>query len=150
MRTQFLTTSNWYWVRTLKTQIIKFVERGYSRTRFTLKEKRLNYTFIDGLTKLQQLIFSFETSLVLLFSRLSSEYSMFYDVLIPFLNAFFHVIYCPLHIIFTTHVLVGFRGSLSVPSNTFWNLILAAVRLLHHCSGITSTLMRPESWLRGN
>ena len=95
---------NWYWVCTLKAQTIKFVECGYPRTRLILKEKRLNHTFIDGLTQLQQLIFSFETSLVLLFSRLSSEYSMFYDVPVPFLNAFFHVIYCLLHIIFTTYV----------------------------------------------
>ena len=72
----------------LKAQIIKFVERGYSRTRLTLKEKRLNHTFIDGLTKLQQLIFSFETSLVLLFSRLSSQYSMFSDVPIPLYQYF--------------------------------------------------------------
>ena len=62
----------------------------------------------------------------------------------------FHVIYRPLYSIFTTHVQVGFRGSLSVPSKTFWNLFLVAVKLFHHCSGITSILMRPESWLRGN
>ena len=40
---------NWYWVHTLKAQIIKFVERGSSRTKLTLKEKRFNHTFIDGL-----------------------------------------------------------------------------------------------------
>ena len=28
LRTQFVTISNWYWVRTLKAQTIKFVERG--------------------------------------------------------------------------------------------------------------------------
>ena len=28
----------------------KFVERGYKRTRLTLKEKRLNITFLYGLT----------------------------------------------------------------------------------------------------
>ena len=28
----------------------KFVERGYQRTRLTSKEKRLNSTFLDGLT----------------------------------------------------------------------------------------------------
>ena len=68
----------------------------------------------------------------------------------PFLHAFFFVIYCALDIIFTTHVQVGFGGFLSVPSNTFQNLQLVAVRLVHHYSGITSTLMRSESWLRGN
>ena len=52
VRTQFVSIPNWYWVRTLKTQTIKFVERGYSRTRLTLKEKRLNHTFIYGLTEL--------------------------------------------------------------------------------------------------
>ena len=28
----------------------KFVERGYQRIRLTLKEKRLNLLFVDGLT----------------------------------------------------------------------------------------------------
>ena len=28
VRTQFVTTPKWYWVRTLKAQTIKFVERG--------------------------------------------------------------------------------------------------------------------------
>ena len=40
---------NWYWVRTLKAQTIKFVEHGCPRTRLTLKEKQLNHTFIDRL-----------------------------------------------------------------------------------------------------
>ena len=30
----------------------KFVERGYKRTRLTSKEKRLNLTFLDGLTQI--------------------------------------------------------------------------------------------------
>ena len=38
-------------------------------------------------------------------------------------------------------------GNFSVPSRTSLNLLLLAVRLLIYCSGITSTLMRPESWL---
>ena len=38
-------------------------------------------------------------------------------------------------------------GSFSVQSRTSLNLLLLAVRLLVYCSGITSTLMRPESWL---
>ena len=28
VRTQFVTIPNWYWVRTLKAQTIKFIERG--------------------------------------------------------------------------------------------------------------------------
>ena len=36
-------------------------------------------------------------------------------------------------------------GSLSVPFRPSLNLILLAVRLFVYCSGITSTLMRPES-----
>ena len=39
VRTQFVTTPNWYWVRTLKAQTIKFIKRGCSRTKLTLKEK---------------------------------------------------------------------------------------------------------------
>ena len=38
-------------------------------------------------------------------------------------------------------------GSFLVQSRTSLNLLLLAVRLLVYCSGITSTLMRPESWL---
>ena len=36
-------------------------------------------------------------------------------------------------------------GSFLVPSRTSLNLLLLAIRLLVYCSGITSTLMRPES-----
>ena len=36
-------------------------------------------------------------------------------------------------------------GASLVPSRTSLNLLLLAVRLLVYCSGITSTLMRPES-----
>ena len=39
--TQFVTISNWSWVRTLKAQTIKFVERGCSRTRLTFKSKKI-------------------------------------------------------------------------------------------------------------
>ena len=39
-------------------------------------------------------------------------------------------------------------GSFPVPSRTSLNLLLLAIRLLVYCLGITSTLMRPESWLR--
>ena len=49
VRTQFVTIPNWYWVRMSNAQTIKFVERGCPRTRLTLKEKRFNLTFIDGL-----------------------------------------------------------------------------------------------------
>ena len=52
VRTQFVTIPNWYWVHTLKAQTIKFVECGYPRTMLTLKEKRLNLTFIDRLTQI--------------------------------------------------------------------------------------------------
>ena len=38
-------------------------------------------------------------------------------------------------------------GSFSVPVRPSLNLLLLAVRLLVYCSGITSTLMRPESQL---
>ena len=38
-------------------------------------------------------------------------------------------------------------GSFPVPSRTSLNLLLLAIRLFVYCSGITSTLMRPKSWL---
>ena len=34
----------------------KFVESGYKRTRLISKEKRLNFTFLDGLTQILRLI----------------------------------------------------------------------------------------------
>ena len=34
----------------------KFIERGYKRTRLISKEKRLNFTFLDGLTQILQSI----------------------------------------------------------------------------------------------
>ena len=37
--------------------------------------------------------------------------------------------------------------SFSVPFRPSLNVLLLAVRLLVHCSSITFTLMRPESWL---
>ena len=38
-------------------------------------------------------------------------------------------------------------GNFPVTSRTSLNLLLLAVRLIVYCSDITSTLMRPESWL---
>ena len=119
------------------------------KTKFIPEEKRLNLTIQDGLTQIR-------------LSNLSLEQTKFF-VLYGFLqdrncirvpsfafSAFFQVIYCNFRVILTTHVYVRLGGFLPVPSNTSWNHQPIAVRLLDHCSGITSTLMRPESWLRGN
>ena len=58
----------------------------------------------------------------------------------------FHVIYHDFCTILTIHVWVRCWELLPVPSHISLNLLLLAVRLLVYCSGITSTLMRPESW----
>ena len=67
----------------------------------------------------------------------------------PFFSAFSHAIYYNLGIIPTIHMWVRFWELLPVPSNASQNHRLVAVRLLDHCLGIISTLMRLESWLGG-
>ena len=101
--------------------------------------------------------FSLVNSTTLPSSFLLSRFFLFLSLLfslflspIPFSRFFFQFIYFPLRSILAAHVQVGLGGFLSVPSGTSWNFLWAAVRLLPHCSGITSTLMRPESWLRGH
>ena len=64
-----------------------------------------------------------------------------------FVSAFSHVIYYNLGIIPTIHVWVRFWELFPVPFNVSQNHRLVVVRLLDYCSGITSTLMWPESWL---
>ena len=65
----------------------------------------------------------------------------------PFLWILFHVIYHDFFTILIVHVWVRFWKLLPFPSHTSLNLLLLAVRLLVYCSGVTSTLMRSESWL---
>ena len=134
------------WAQTLAAQTINLqsVDR---RTRFIPKEKRLNLTIQGGLTQIR-------------LSNLSSEQTKFFvsygflqdrnctRVPISPLSAFFRVIYCNLGAILTTHVQVRFGGLLPVSSSTSQNYQPVAVRLLDHCSGIISTLMRPKSWLK--
>ena len=84
------------------------------------------------------------------------EFSLFTVVFLqPFFLSYFFL--CPLffEFIFLLYTMVSAPyspstcksgvGSFPVPSRTSLNLLLLAVRLLVHCSGITSTLMRPES-----
>ena len=117
------------------------------RTKFISEEKRLNLTIQDGLKQIR-------------LSNLSSEQTRFFvlygflqdrnciRVPLPAFSAFFQVIYCNLRVILTTHVYARLGGFFPVPSNTSWNHQPVAVRLLDHCLGIISTLMRPESWLK--
>ena len=63
------------------------------------------------------------------------------------LQPHFHVIYYNYGIISTIHVQIRFQEPLLVLSNPLQNLQLVTVRLLNHCSGITSTLIRLESQL---
>ena len=146
---------NSYWIRTLKAltinlqsvdikelgQILKSQVNSKRKTIFLHVYRWISPSIMINFS-LKQVQFSLSYSFLLS--------TLCFQVPILSLNAFFHVIYYPLDIIFTTHVQVGFGGSLSVSSNTFWNLQLAAVRMLHHYSSITSTVMRPESWLKGN
>ena len=64
----------------------------------------------------------------------------------PFLESFF-VLYTIVFVPFSPSTCESGVGSFSVPFCPSLNLLLLAVRLLVYCSGITSTLMRPESQL---
>ena len=65
---------------------------------------------------------------------------------VPFFESFFRIIYYGFYTISSIHVWVRrWESFVSVLPCLSLNLPLLAVRLLVHCSGITSTLMRPES-----
>jgi len=119
------------------------------RTRFIPKEKQLNFTIQDDMTQTRLSNLSSEPTMLFSFIWFSSRSLLYQSSHLAF-SAFFQVIYCNLCIILTTHVYAGLGGFLPVPSNISWNHKPVAVRLLDHCSGITSTLMRSENWLRGN
>ena len=63
-----------------------------------------------------------------------------------FLESLF-VLYTVVFVSFSPSTCESGVGSFSVPSLPSLNLLLLAVRLLIYCSGITFTLMRPESQL---
>ena len=64
----------------------------------------------------------------------------------PFLWIFFRVIYYCFCIISSIHVWVRcWESFFSILPRLSLNLLLLTVRLFVYCSGITSTLMRPES-----
>ena len=155
VRTEIGLVSKLDWAQTLMAQTINLqsVDR---RTRSIPEEKRLNLAVKDGLTQVRFVNLSSEqiTQFVsygfvqkIKLYKSSNPYPLFFPP--PFLSTSFHVIYYNFGIILTTHVQVRFRGFLPVPSSTSQNHQPVAVRLLDHCSGITSTLMRPKSWLRG-
>ena len=87
VRTQFVTIPNWYWIRTLKAQTIKFVERGCSRTRLTLKSKTIQphvYRWISI-----DIIISFSLKQVQFFGFSAfflSVLCVFFYIPIPFLH----------------------------------------------------------------
>ena len=64
----------------------------------------------------------------------------------PFFE-FLFVLYTMVFVSFSPSTCESGVESFPVPSRTSLNLLLLAIRLLVYCSGITSTLMRPESWL---
>ena len=57
------------------------------------------------------------------------------------------VLYTMVFVLFSPSTCESGVESFSVPFHPSLNLLLLAVRLLVYCSGITSTLMRPESQL---
>ena len=65
----------------------------------------------------------------------------------PPLFEFLFVLYTMVFAPFSPSTCESGVGSFPVPSRTSLNLLLLVVRLLIYCSDITSTLMRPESWL---
>ena len=52
IRTQFVAISKLVLGVNAKGPNSKFIERGYRRTRLALKEKRFNFTFLDGLQQI--------------------------------------------------------------------------------------------------
>ena len=80
---------------------------------------------------------------------------VFLQPLALFLFFFFRPLFCESLFVLYTMVFAPFStstcesgiGSFSVPFRPSLNLLLLAVRLLVYCSGITSTLIRPESQL---
>ena len=104
-------------------------------------------TIVSLFCQLISLFCLFPSFLLFLSPSVLSCFLFFSD---PSYRFFFQFIYHLLCSISTLHVYVGFWGFLFVPSSTSWNFLWATVRLPAFCSGITSTLMRPESWLRGN
>ena len=60
---------------------------------------------------------------------------------------FLFMLYTMVFALFSPSTCESGVGNFPVPFHTSLNFLLLAVRLLVYCSGITSTLMRPESWL---
>ena len=79
---------------------------------------------------------------------ISSTFLSFLFFSCPPLFEFLFVLYTMVFAPFSPSTCESGVGSFPVPSRTSLNLLLLAVRLLVYCSGITFTLLRPESWLR--
>ena len=83
--------------------------------------------------------------LLLSFFHLSLFFFSFSFFLSPFFLQFLFVLYTAVLVHFSPSTCESGVGSFFVPVHLSLNLLLLAVRLLVYCSGITSTLMRPES-----
>ena len=95
----------------------KFVEREYKRTRLTSKEKRWNFTFLDGLIQILQSIYPWN-QLSSCFARFSSKYQLFkssYPFSQCILPCYILPFWCHLY-----HIRVGWiRGIPSCPIQHF-------------------------------
>ena len=117
VRTQFVTTSKLILGSNAKGPNNKFIKHGYKRTRLTLKEKRLNLTFLNGL----QQIFRSISPLVKLssyFIRFSSKFHLF-RISDPFSQCILlcYILPCWCHLYYTR---VGWiRGITSCPIQHF-------------------------------
>ena len=77
-------------------------------------------------------------------SSTSLPFSLFFFLFLSFL---FSLLYIMVFVPYSLSTCESGVRSFPVLSRTSLNLLLLVVRLLVHCSGITSTLMRPESQL---
>ena len=83
----------------------------------------------------------------------SLEFFLFFVIFLKplffslFLLSFLFMLYTMIFTPFSPYTCESGIRSFPAPSHTSLNLLLLAVRLLVYCSGITFTLMRPESWL---
>ena len=97
---------------------------------------------------LNNMINNMELSLfTVVFLQHFSLFSLFFLFIRRFFLASLFVLYTVVFVSFSLSTCESGIGSFYVPFRPSLNLLLLAVRLLVYCSGITSTLMRPESQL---
>ena len=135
------------------THITQSIKLGYHILVYSVKREELHAhkckkyprTCPSTMTKSTE-FFLFTMVFLQPFALSLSFFSLVFFLCVSPLNPFFRIIYYGFYTISSIHVWVRcWEFFFSVLSCLSLNLPLLAVRLLVHCSGITSTLMRSES-----